>query len=72
MNARDEIRDPWANATWEGAEAATLAAGAALTLPERLRWLEQARRIALALAGDRGSEIHEDTDWGPAQGQASR
>lgn len=42
--------DPWAGASWEGAEATTLAAGARLTLPERLRWLEQAAETARQLA----------------------
>lgn len=77
MTGPDELRDPWASATWEGAEAATLAAGAAMTLAERLRWLEQAGRVALALAGDRDSEVREgghpaETAWERTQGRDAR
>lgn len=49
MPARREETDPWARATWEGAESETLAVGARMTLAERLRWLEEAARAARAL-----------------------
>jgi hypothetical protein len=46
---RDEL-DPWRTSSWDGAEDEALAAGARLTLPERLLWLEQAARLARRLA----------------------
>ncbi len=33
--------DPWFWATWEGASLASLLAGARLSLPEKLAWLEE-------------------------------
>lgn len=42
-----ENPDPWASATFEGAELATLRAGARLTFTEKVAWLEQAHRISL-------------------------
>lgn len=59
MGRRRSESDPWAGATWEGAAEASLAAGAKLTLPERLLWLEQtsrlARQVALRRPGDEPS-----------------
>lgn len=64
MCARQIDADPWASATWEGAESTTLAAGARMTLAERLRWLEEATRAARRLAGSTGraEEIAEASD----------
>ena len=39
--------DPWADCTFEGAELATLRQGAKLTFEEKLKWLEDAHRLAL-------------------------
>jgi hypothetical protein len=33
--------DPWSQATWEGAELATLMQGARMTMAEKLAWLER-------------------------------
>jgi hypothetical protein len=44
--------DPWRAATWEGAEEAALRAGAALSLPERLLWLEESAALARRLGGE--------------------
>jgi hypothetical protein len=46
---------PWAAASWEGAESSALAAGARLSLADRLRWLEQASAVARELAAASGS-----------------
>jgi hypothetical protein len=59
MCAPESDDDPWAGASWEGAEAATLAVGARMTLAERLRWLEQAARSARTIAGARASSPSE-------------
>lgn len=73
MRARQIEADPWAGATWEGAESATLAAGARMTLAERLRWLEEATRVArrLATSAGRAEEIVEASDL-PAPADRSR
>jgi hypothetical protein len=42
--------DPWRTSSWDGAEDESLAAGARLSLPERLLWLEQSARFARRLA----------------------
>jgi hypothetical protein len=42
--------DPWASASWEGAELAALTVGARMTLAQRLQWLEEATRAARMLA----------------------
>ncbi len=41
-NDRDkrDPEDPWSQATWEGAELATLMQGARMTMAERLAWIE--------------------------------
>ena len=45
MAQQRSASDPWAVATWEGAAEESLAAGAKLTLPERLLWLEGDRTL---------------------------
>ena len=50
MPARREETDPWARATWDGADLEILAVGARMTLAERLRWLEETSRATRALA----------------------
>jgi hypothetical protein len=42
--------DPWKSASWAGAEATILEAGARLSLADRLLWLEQAAAAARALS----------------------
>ncbi len=42
MSRPDLPGDPWRYTTWEGAERASLLAGARLTLREKLAWLEEA------------------------------
>ncbi|HVX85991.1 MAG TPA: hypothetical protein VH253_14505 [Phycisphaerae bacterium] len=42
-----ENPDPWAAATWEGAELATLRAAARLSFTEKVAWLEDAHRLHL-------------------------
>lgn len=49
LRQKKEGSDPWARASWEGAESEILAVGARMTLAERLRWLEEAARAARAL-----------------------
>lgn len=49
--------DPWAAAGWEGAEAGALAAGARLSLADRLRWLEKASAVARELAAAGGAPL---------------
>jgi len=66
---RDQ-KDPWSSATWEGAEESVLAIGARMSLPERLRWLEEAAASARSLAGDRlrcdaASEVAEPSSREP-------
>ena len=39
--------DPWQDATFEGAELATLRQGAKLSFAEKLAWLEESHRLAL-------------------------
>jgi hypothetical protein len=51
-----EDPDPWAAASWEGAELATLRAGARLTFAEKVAWLEQAHRFALQCQQARQNE----------------
>ncbi len=55
MRSRPNDADPWASATWEGAESEMLTAGARMSLPERLRWLEEASRAARALTRAAGA-----------------
>lgn len=73
MRARQIDADSWAGATWEGAESTTLAAGARMTLAERLRWLEELTRAArrLATSAGRAEEIAEASDL-PAPADRSR
>jgi hypothetical protein len=49
---RERDDDPWRAATWEGAEEAALRAGAELSLPERLLWLQEAAALARRLRGE--------------------
>jgi deoxyinosine 3'endonuclease (endonuclease V) len=49
MSFGRKLVDPWALASWEGAESEMLAVGARMTLTERLRWLEEATRAARAM-----------------------
>ncbi len=60
-------RDPWFYATWEGNEIATLLAGARLTLPEKLQWLEDACRMAEYFEGRRveGRSVEAKQKSGP-------
>lgn len=64
MRAGKNGSDPWASATWVGAESATLAVGARMTLTERLQWLEEATRAArvLATSGRDAEAIAEAVD----------
>jgi hypothetical protein len=67
VRARRSEIDPWAAATWQGAEAETLAVGVRMTLAERLRWLEEMTRAARALASSltAGEEIAESAGDAP-------
>lgn len=47
------FEDPWESMTWEGAAKANLIAGANLTLPEKLAWLEEINNLARNLAEGR-------------------
>jgi hypothetical protein len=47
------FEDPWESMTWEGAAKANLIAGANLTLPEKLAWLEEINDLARNLARSR-------------------
>jgi hypothetical protein len=42
--------DDWESGTWEGAARATLRRSAAMTFRERLQWLEEATRLAVAFS----------------------
>ena len=55
MPAGNNDADPWASASWEGAESTTLAVGARMTIAERLEWLEEATRMARLLRTSTGS-----------------
>jgi len=44
---QEPFHDPWDDCTFEGAELATLRQGAKLTFVEKLKWLEDAHRLAL-------------------------
>lgn len=59
--------DPWESATWDGAESAMLAVGAGMTVAERLRWLEEAARVARAFAqaGGGAARISEVAEGQP-------
>jgi hypothetical protein len=59
-----EAEDPWASASWAGAEAAGLALGARMTLPERLAWLEAMSRLARTLGAPSSTE---STAFEPAE-----
>lgn len=54
-DSRERDEDPWRAATWEGAEESALRAGAALSLPERLLWLEESAALARRLG--RGGHV---------------
>jgi len=64
--ARREETDPWARATWEGAESEILEVGARMTLAERLRWLEATARAARALPIPVAEEIAESAGEAPS------
>jgi hypothetical protein len=53
-----KLDDSWHAASWEGARLNTLRAGARLSLPEKVAWLEEAHRAAIRLGAlpDPGSE----------------
>jgi hypothetical protein len=69
MPTSPELDDPWRSATWKGAEESVLTVGARMSLPERLRWLEQAAACARALAGERSPRAASACD---ARSQLSR
>ena len=46
---KPQADDNWEAATWDGAELATLRAGARLTFRQKLKWLEDADRLAQTL-----------------------
>jgi hypothetical protein len=54
MSIGQRVIDPWASATWDGAESEMLAVGARMSLAERLRWLEEATRAARAMPSPTG------------------
>jgi hypothetical protein len=47
------LDDPWESMTWEGAAKAHLSAGANLSLPEKLAWLEEINELARNLDDSR-------------------
>jgi len=47
-----DSKTAWSTTSWRGAESSTLAAGAAMSLPERLRWLEETARAVRSLRAD--------------------
>jgi hypothetical protein len=63
------LDDPWESMTWEGAAKAQLIAGANLSLPEKLAWLDEINELASTLAENR-RRVQADSGTGVSRAAA--